>query len=186
MWLEALFASFDTLDRYGMSAVSNNLVQFINEHAVIPACSSQASYLLHQPSSVKRSHGENFAWWKRPSPGLTQVFSFALDIYDKPRFTFQRAWLLGMRNSAWLILPTTSCLPNLTPRGKERKLAWQGAWHDTTMLRMWMCPRGMCPRGMEPQPNCLWTSQPGPGKGRGGLLSMKFHAVGDSSPPIPC
>ena len=45
----------------------------INEEAVIPACSSQASYLLHQPSSVKRSHGENFAWWKRPSPGLTQV-----------------------------------------------------------------------------------------------------------------
>ena len=28
-----------------------------------------------------------------------------------------------------------------------------------------------------------WTSQPGPGKGRGGLLSMKLHAVGDSSPP---
>ena len=37
---------------------------------------------------------------------------------------------------------------------------------------------------MEPQPNCPGEpASPGRGRAGGGLLSMKFHAVGDSSPP---
>ena len=52
----------------------------------------------------------------------------------------------------------------LRPRGKGRKLAWQGALHENTMmLRMRMLPNLLpvatgrpCPRGgLERQPNCL-------------------------------
>ena len=56
--------------------------------------------------------------------------------------------------------------PYLRPRGKGRKLAWH---ENTMMLRMRMLPNLLpaatcrrCPQGgIEPQPNCLWTNQPG-------------------------
>ena len=70
--------------------------------------------------------------------------------------------------------------------GKGRKLAWQGAGHENTANAedadaVAFAAGGdmptVSPGGIEPRPNCLWTSQPGGG------LSMKFHAIGDSSPP---
>ena len=63
---------------------------------------------------------------------------------------------------------------DLRPRGKGRKLAWQGAWHawhENTMMRCGCCR--ICyrwrqadgvPEGIEPRPNCLWTTQPGEGE----------------------
>ena len=67
-------------------------------------------------------------------------------------------------NPISLLLDATSCATNLRPRGKGRKLAWQGALHENTMmLRMQMLPNVMpvatcrrCPGGMEPRPKCFF------------------------------
>ena len=77
-------------------------------------------------------------------------------------------------------------------RGKGRKLAVRGAWHENTpMLRMRMLPNLLtvatcqrCPRkGLSHgQAACEPAKE---GGGRGGVLNYKFHAIGDSSPPIP-
>ena len=54
--------------------------------------------------------------------------------------------------------------------------------HNDAEMRMLpnVLPVATSPGGIEPRPNCLWTSQPG---GEEGGITMKFHAIGDSSPP---